>query len=141
MFDLITDRERSDVDNDTAKGSYNYTDLNRVESAVQELAGLLADQGYPVTLDFKTDWTRTDFPTESQMVRYLENVKKCVSQYTKIPGSTTLPESMQDINWQKANTIEQTLMDLQLLTNNMKSTYRYSGTFYAGHSGLRGYCL
>lgn len=49
MFeDLITDRTLEDVQNRTAKGHYNATDLNRVEHAVKEISELLTKEAYPV---------------------------------------------------------------------------------------------
>ena len=49
MFeDLITDRTLEDVQNRTAKGHYNASDLNRVEHAVKEISELLTKEAYPV---------------------------------------------------------------------------------------------
>lgn len=49
MFeDLITDRTLEDVQNRTAKGHYNATDLNRVEHAAKQISELLTKEAYPV---------------------------------------------------------------------------------------------
>lgn len=49
MFeDLITDRTLEDVQNRTAKGHYNATDLNRVEHAANQISEMLTKEAYPV---------------------------------------------------------------------------------------------
>lgn len=142
MSSLITDRSQADVLNNVAKGNYNQTDLNRVELATKELAELLTSLGYPVTLSFKLDWEREDFPTASEMNRYLNNVKMCVKQYANMPGALPLPASMANLDWRGANAIEQTIFDLNKLIKNMELGYRGSNCFYAGSDyGLRGYVL
>lgn len=97
LNDLVYDRTHADVTGGTAKGRYNYTDLNRVEAACAELAALSTsipadlkaeaealgvawnsayDAGWdPVSLTVKTDWAAEDIPRTSDMERYLGNVE------------------------------------------------------------------
>ena len=134
MNNMITDR----MDNDTF---YNYSDLNRVEAKTAQIANMLTVNGYITTIQVKTDWTRSDFPTKKQMIRYLNNVKKCVTQYCNMPGAT-LPISMNDLDYIGANDIEKTLVNIENLVDYMLSAMRYSGTFFSGHfDSLRGYCI
>ena len=120
---------------------YNYSDLNRVEAKTAEVAELLTAQGYVTTIDVKTDWKMTDFPTQTEMQRYLGNVKKCVNNFCKMPG-VTLPDTMDRLDYIGANNIEKTLVDIEKLLEYMLDVMRYSGTFYSGNEGLRGgYCL
>ncbi len=120
---------------------YNYSDLNRVEAKTAEVAELLTAQGYVTTIDVKTDWKMTDFPTQTEMNRYLGNVKKCVNNFCKMPG-ITLPDTMDKLDYIGANNIEKTLVGIEKLLEYMLAVMRYSGTFYSGNEGLRGgYCL
>ncbi|MDD3041033.1 hypothetical protein, partial [Bacteroides sp.] len=64
--DMIYDRTQTDVDNKTAKGYYNISDLNRVETAAEYIATLLTKEGYVVTITVKKDWAITDFPTATE---------------------------------------------------------------------------
>lgn len=123
---LISDRTKSDVDNGTDKGHYNYSDLNRVETATRYLADILTESGYIVTITTKDDWTMQDIPYEEQMQRYLNNVKLCVTQFcnTGIP----LPYSMSKIDYIDANNIEKTLEVLNEFINHMIADYRHCGT-------------
>lgn len=120
---------------------YNYSDLNRVEAKTAEAAELLTAQGYVTTVVVKTDWSMTDFPTQTEMNRYLGNVKKCVNNFCQMPG-VTLPDTMDKLDYIGANNIEKTLVDIEKLLEYMLAVMRYSGTFYSGNEGLRGgYCL
>lgn len=131
---MVTDR----ADGNTY---YNYSDLNRVEAKTAEVAELLTAQGYVTTIDVKTDWKMTDFPTQTEMQRYLGNVKKCVNNFCKMPG-VTLPDTMDRLDYIGANNIEKTLVGIEKLLEYMLAVMRYSGTFYSGNEGLRGgYCL
>ena len=131
---MVTDR----ADGNTY---YNYSDLNRVEAKTAEVAELLTAQGYVTTVDVKTDWSMTDFPTQTEMNRYLGNVKKCVNNFCQMPG-VTLPDTMDRLDYIGANNIEKTLVGIEKLLEYMLDVMRYSGTFYSGNEGLRGgYCL
>lgn len=133
---LITDRTQADVKAQNEKGTYNASDLNRVESAVDYLAVLLAsdlpidlhayaeslgvawdsffdvpyDPGDYKGLSIKTDWAEEDVPTASQMSRYLGNVSllRAALDYE----TADLPGSMQRLTWSGANAIEEALVNL-----------------------------
>lgn len=120
---------------------YNYSDLNRVEVKTAEVAELLTVQGYVTTVVVKTDWSMTDFPIQTEMNRYLGNVKKCINNFCQMPG-ITLPDTMDRLDYIGANNIEKTLVGIEKLLEYMLAVMRYSGTFYSGNEGLRGgYCL
>lgn len=153
---LITDRTQADVDrvlalskkgpnmtpaelaeyNGPLKGSYNYTDLNRVESAVDYIADALvqapaalrqyaSDRGvawdplFDVPYDptdyagitTKTDWVEEDIPTHLQMVRYLGNLK-LIHDAIESGSIVSLPETMDRLTFATANGIEQMLKDV-----------------------------
>lgn len=141
-LNLITDRTQADVNYATQlnrlglsgmsaaqlaawraglKGSYNATDLNRVEGAVAYLADLLQDmpdslktyaEGLDVawgdiftppydpaglSLTTKTDWAIPDIPADSDMARYLSNVAALVdASYLWLPVGYTALEYIED---------------------------------------------
>lgn len=127
MVELITDRSQSHVtllkrlrkkpwnsmtaseqtawNGEAAKGAYNYTDLNRVESAVAELAEQLG-----LTLTTKTNWTLWDIPLKADMERYLGNVEAIRDACPGDVEFPTLPSSMSKLTYEGANSIEKVLL-------------------------------
>lgn len=128
---LITDRTLADVDARNAKGSYNASDLNRVETAVQTISGelqtaesdletyaaakgvaqdamfLLPYHGADLTVTVRTDWARGEKPAPEHMTRYLSNVKKISGAMGN--QHPTLPGSMARLTYEGANNIERSL--------------------------------
>jgi hypothetical protein len=116
------------------KGSYNASDLNRVEAAVEDLSADLrgmmskitdyAEQrnlawddffGVPydpdsMVFETKTNWSLNDVPTAADMKRYLSNVAKLRGALKY--ATSTLPSSMENLNYWDANAIEKALFDL-----------------------------
>lgn len=142
-MDLITDRTLTDVERvaelrakgwhnmtdaeksewiSGMKGAYNYIDLNRVESAVQEVAEIL---GLSVTV--KTDWAVTDIPSESDMKRYLDNIKM-IRNSGALDTTPEAPESMSGLTYEMANAIEQILIDIEIVIK----TYCRCGDVFCG---------
>lgn len=80
------------------KGAYNYSDLNRVERAVKEIA-----EDIGLTLTTKTDWTMWDVPRVSDMVRYVDNVRAIQNA---LGGIIALPEIGDRFTYSDANNIE-----------------------------------
>ena len=100
----LTDSQKAEYRGYAAKGAYNYTDLNRVETAVAELA-----ETYGLTLTTKTDWGVWDTPTQSDMERYLSNVVAIRNAYTGDRVLPELPDSMIGLTYEGANNIERVL--------------------------------
>lgn len=129
---LIFDRSSADVANLTSKGHYNATDLNRVGSAMQYIAGRLHGYGYAVVIDPKTNWTMTDKPQKSQMDQYVHDIaalRQAVSVYASTPGA---PASAEKLTHREANDIEKILADLNEIITKMAAAWYYSGDLYAG---------
>lgn len=132
METLITDRTEQDVVQRTAKGYYNYTDLNRVESAVEELSARLNDAGYLVNARIKTNWTSADIPTQADMERYRQNVVEIRAAFDVLASTPPTPQSMRFLNWAKANDIEKILMDVDDALSRLPFGFRYSGEIFCG---------
>ena len=132
LSNLITDRTRADVANETDKGFYNASDLNRVGAAVEYIAGRFAALGYACPVTVKKDWLTSDAPTASQLDTYRQNIVTLRGQIAVMASTPEVPASMAGLNYVKANNIEQILLDLDALITNITKSWCFSGELYAG---------
>ena len=134
---LIFDRTYADTVNQTEKGFYNATDLNRVGNAVSIICASLRPIGIQISLDPKTDWVMEDTPTGAQLAKYLADVRalqNILAEYRK-PGP--IPETMAGLTVVEANDIERALDILYRTIENIIQSYRYySGMTIAGVNAL-----
>jgi len=152
MDDLIYDRTQEDVDraielNDkysrgtiTAqelvewdnglKGTYNYTDINRIEQWSQYIAQQLYTYGYlNLNITVKTNWIMSEFPTSLEMKRIRDNVQKLKNAFISF---TQVPSNLEKMTYQKANDLEKVINELNTLINNMIASFYYSNEVYSG---------
>lgn len=146
-FELVTDRTAADVQRafDLSKalptenieewlagmkGSYNAFDLNRVELAVLYVIERLRIAGWYITVESKTDWKFSDFPTVSEMTRYLNNIRKLRSALPK--GLPAVPADMDGFTYNEANDIERLLEMLDAAVTNIMANIFYSNELYSG---------
>lgn len=129
---LITDRTRADVANQTDKGFYNASDLNRVGAAVEYVAGRFAALGYACPVTVKKDWLTSDAPTASQLETYRQNIVALRGQIAVMPTTPKAPDSMAGLTYTEANSIEQILLDLDALLTNAAAAWYQSGELFAG---------
>lgn len=152
MSNLVTDRTAADVArwrelknkgiaNLTAselaewlnsKGAYNYTDMNRVESAVSVIAGKLREIDIPVSVATKSNWSRADVPAASDLARYLNNVKLLRNASSGLRLTPTLPSSMVRLDYIGANNIEKALQHIEEWADRSKDSRSYAGEFFGG---------
>lgn len=132
LLSLITDRTRADVANQTDKGFYNASDLNRVGAAVEYIAGRFAALGYDCPVTVKKDWLTSDAPTASQMEAYRQNIVTLRGQIAVMQSTPNAPASMAGLNYVKANDIEHILLDLDALIDKLIKSWYFSGELYAG---------
>lgn len=114
------------------KGSYNYTDMNRVESAVRDLEVRFLEKGIRLSLTTKTNWTRTGWPTKNDMSRYFRNVasiREAVGVDLRIP---TAPTTDTLFDYKKANDIEKILLAVGNWLDRVEASQMYSGDLYLG---------
>jgi len=152
-FSLITDRTQADVERyaelkakglhvmteaekaeweTSLKGAYNYTDMNRVESAVEYAANRLTEAGYVVIPVVKKNWTRTDKPTLADLKRYTKNIADIRAALATLETTPEAPSTDKRLSFQAANDMEQILIDVDDLISRMISAYFYSGDLYCG---------
>lgn len=134
-MDLIIDRTESDTLLGNEKGIYSFSDLNRVEAAVEEISALFPTLDIGLNLETKTDWelpgafSVADWPVASQMQRYLGNVLLIKNVFGI---SIQLPSSMSSLTWEGANNIERVLQKAMTRASNTIQAFRYSGEIYSG---------
>lgn len=132
LLTLITDRTAEDVANKTTKGFYNATDLNRVGAAVEYVAGRLQALGYNCPVSVKKDWSESDTPTASQMEAYRQNIVTLRRQIAVLRTTPETPDTIRQLNYIRANNIEQILLDLDALIDKLMKSWYFSGELYAG---------
>lgn len=132
LLTLITDRTALDVAQKTAKGFYNATDLNRVGAAVEYVAEHFQALGYHCPVYVKKDWSESDTPTAGQMETYRQNIVTLRRQIAVMKSTPETPETIRQLNYIRANNIEQILVDLDRLLTNIEKSWYFSGELYAG---------
>ena len=131
---LVRDRTQADVSARNAKGTYNAEDLNRVTAALDDLYSQLTAFGYVIpgyAAVIDREWTDEDVPTQSQMEQYIENVQAVRGALNVLHTTPQSPQSMELLNFTKANDMEQILFDVNALLNSMASVYLRSGMSWA----------
>ena len=154
MGGTITADEKAEFLSFSMKGAYNFTDLNRVESAVRfvseyidslqgELDSLRAEYGVAedafwvlaiqaLSLSTKENRTVSDLPTVNELERYLSNVDALTE---RIPVEKNLPASAAyGLDYAGANEIERSVLAeydaAQELINRMSGLVRNTAAGY-----------
>ena len=134
MATWITDRTQSDVDrvnelHDKAnvgtwteeeqaewaagmKGALSYTDYNRIESGISEIAATLG-----ASVSIKTDWTVEEYMTASDANRWLSNVSNIRAKCSGPGGLPSTPTSMDKLAYKTMNEIEEILAKIERIAN------------------------
>ena len=118
MDNLIFDRLSSDVDtalnnpeNTTnLKGSYNYTDLNRIEQWCEYIQEKLKEYGFKEELVLKLDWNLRDYPTRTHIDRIRSNIDTLKNFCYSLLTETIVYDNTMD--FEKANILEKILFDI-----------------------------
>ena len=113
------------------KGSYNYTDLNRVEEAVSYVAERLNEFWYLPFLPATRTWSAEDIPNASDLSRYFGNVATLRRAITVWASTPEAPRSIDGIGINEANALEQILADVDLVLTRISQAWFYSGDLYA----------
>lgn len=125
-----TQQEIAEWNSNSLKGAYNYTDLNRVNSAMRYLKTVADEQGitlvFPHTL--RTNWSRNEVPTTVQIQDYLDNIEAAYELI--ISPQISIPEAIKSL--QDANDIEKILLEAEQALKNIYECYSYASDFYCG---------
>lgn len=113
------------------KGAYNYTDLNRVEEAVTYVAGRLKEYGYLVHMPITRSWTAEDIPRESDLSRYFSNIATLRNSIAVWKSTPEVPNGIDGFDINKANALEQILVDVDLVLTRISQAWFYLGDLYS----------
>lgn len=139
-----TEEEKAQFSLASSKGAYNYTDLNRVSTAIYALDEMLRRFGYKTGVEKVPvphgqyegyddyTWYETDVPASETMGKYLENLSKLRSVIIAPASTPAIPSDMDGLTVTEANNIEKIIADLNQLLINMPLAWFYSGELYAG---------
>ena len=122
---LITDRTFQDVSQRTKKGFYNVSDIQRINSYVEYLSGVL---GLNLSVE---DVSLGQALTKAQMQSIIDNVNAIRAAWYV---TSDTPQTPQAFNWDyiKANDIEKILLVLDEFYQSVQIDKLYSGTFRSG---------
>lgn len=154
---LVTDRTQADVERVKAlatkgfaamtadeqaewltgmKGAYNASDLNRVGTALNYLAGRLSSIcGKSITWTAKTDWTVTDIPADSQAETYRRQIQD-IRDALAYPAGTPDAPGLNRLTYTGANDIERILALCEDLIVNVAKSFRHTGAAECATGGL-----
>lgn len=132
LDDLIYIRTQADVDDGTAIGHYNYTDLNRVGEAVNYIRDMFLEYGYAVPDALRTDWAENDLPQYTDMQNYIRSIRSLCSLVVFMQNPPALPFSMAKLGFASANNIEEALFHLGQIAENIPATWFECGQIESG---------
>lgn len=115
------------------KGSYNYTDMNRVGQAIIYLRDRLRDDaGTSVQVAPKTDWANGDIPNLKQATQYISDVKNIRAAFILPEDTPQAPESLTGLTYYQANNIEMIFRNLDKTIETLKITLITSDEVFSG---------
>ena len=96
------------------------------------MAGRFQALGYDCPVSVKKDWSESDTPTAGQMETYRQNIATLRRQIAVMKSTPETPETIRQLNYIRANNIEQILLDIDRLLTNIENSWYFSGELYAG---------
>lgn len=118
------------------KGAYNASDMNRVGTALNYLAGRLASIcGKSIAWTAKTDWAVTDIITASQAAEYRRQIQNIRDALTYPAGTPDAPQ-LGRLTYTDANNIERILKLCEDLIVNIAKSFRHTGAAECAAGGL-----
>lgn len=129
---MVTDRAQADVDTLNDRGTYNASDLNRVNTAMAYLDRWLSEAGY-ITGYANQDiaWAMDDIPLQAQMADYLSNVGAIGGTFP-LANAPAIPASMEFLTHEGANHIERVLVLTDQIRARLKRSPFVSGEIFCG---------
>lgn len=94
------------------KGALSYTDYNRIEGGIQEIASILN-----ASVSVKTDWDVNKYLTVSDASRWLVNISNIRAKCSGPGGLPNTPTSMDKLTYQTMNAIEEILAEVERIAN------------------------
>lgn len=138
-LNLIFDRNENDLKELTSKAYYNYTDLNRIETAIYIISEKLHNMRYCPLIECKTNWSAAtsenlseNSPKASDRDRIFENIKILYNNFYIDNDTPQIPENIDRMDIYKANDIERILEDIYIMIFEIIRNERECGTFECG---------
>lgn len=104
------------VDITDLKGFLNPTDLNRIENNTKYL------QNYStLTLQIKTDWSRTSLPSKSDIDRIISNISSLITELELDEITYEMPTTL--LTYRHANTLEHNLSIIKLFVEDRATAF------------------
>jgi hypothetical protein len=94
------------------KGALSYTDYNRIESGIQEVADILN-----ASVSVKIDWDVNGYLTVSDASRWLVNISNIRAKCSGPGRLSDTPSSMNNLTYQIMNLIETILAEVERIAN------------------------
>lgn len=123
---MLTTAEKAAIE----RGTCTITMLNRVESKQKELAELLNEHYYMVSIVNKINWRYKDIFTYQDHKRLLSNLDKLQQAFFVYTNTPPTPTYL--YNYLNANNIEKILVDVESMLDDMIDRFRECNTFYCG---------
>jgi len=114
------------------KGAYTYEDMNRVEAAVMYVTNRLKEFGYDPLIRPTAMWSMADKPNREDFDRYLWNIaqiRRAIAVWRTTPEA---PDSMVGFDVNKANALEQILMDVDQVLNKIQAAWFFLSDLCVG---------
>ena len=111
-------------------GALNYVALGRIEQWTSYLAAQLLTYGYSVTVETRT-WTRTDYPTRTEVDRIRRNVETLQQGFYSLPDWREIVHN-NTLDFGQCNALEWDLHTIYVWLGRMVSAFIYSGEIYGG---------
>ena len=113
------------------KGSLSYTDFNRIESGMAEIANF-----FNVKISTKTDWVENGFLTQSDVQRWLDNCS-AIRTFHSGKGQVLNPKMIGKIGFEDMNLMESFLSEVERISRDNQiycSEPVCGGEFYYAYS-------
>lgn len=117
-------------------GALNYVALGRIEQWTSYLAAQLHTYGYSVTVETRS-WTRTDYPTRSEIDRIRRNVDALQQGFYSLPDWREIVYN-NTLNFEQCNALEWDLQRLYDWLGAMVEAFRWrhANTFFMESGGV-----
>ena len=123
--EALTEAEKSVLE----RGTLSYNTLNRIELKQAELASVLTEMGYPVSIVNK-QWATEAIFTESEFIRIIDNNAKLRKSF--FVYKNTPMDAVPAYRYSEINALEHILYDLERMIEYVKSKYRRCGMYNCG---------
>ena len=127
-FNSLSDEEK-ETWNIGLKACLNDTDLNRIEKCCKYFEDLF----YIDNMETKTNWLKSDIPTDIEIKRILKNIETIRNLYYFIPKDTPTTPTQPLNTIEKINDVEKILYKKYIYINgNINNTNYCNDNFYSG---------